>query len=286
MSKLLERTVDAATERLVLLAPDGKLPSAFGRVETDPGFRSRLLHDMQRMRGRVYVEDGAVNPRELTADGRHHTAQDDRGWHILTLDGQGQVAGCAWFLEHGPNVEPGDLRIRHCPLGRQVGWRARLRKAVGREIGRARQQGLGYVEVGGWAVSKVGHIATDGLLLALAGYGLGRLHGGVLGLTTATVRHCSSTILRRIGGSGLEADGVAIPSYFDPQYQCEMEILQFDSRMPNPRYERLIERLSERLSDVLVLTASDPSRVPAARGQAWSETLGGFSESPSIALAS
>jgi hypothetical protein len=175
------------------------------------------------------------------------------------VDPKGEVTGCAWYLEHTDRVRLQDLRVNRCPLAQSIGWRTVLKRAIAAETTRAREAGLGYVEVGGWAVSRFGQIAAEGLLLALAGYSLGRLHGGVLGLTTATVRHCSSTILRRIGGRSLESLGVTLPSYFDPHYRCEMEILQFDSRVPDSRYERLIERLTERLANVPVLTSLDPS---------------------------
>src|SRR5579872_5624370 len=58
-----------------------------------------LLAEMQRFRGRVYASDGAVRASELTADGRHRLAVDDRSWHILSLNDQGQVCGCLRYVE-------------------------------------------------------------------------------------------------------------------------------------------------------------------------------------------
>ena len=83
--------------------------------------------------------------------------------------------------------------------------------------------------------------------------------GGALGLTTATVRHCSSTILRRIGGRRLEVDGMVVPPYYDPRYKCEMELLRFDSRRPSAKYADMIDRLGEKLASVHVIAASDPA---------------------------
>ena len=120
MSKLLERAVASAAERMVLLVPDGRLSYGVGHVEADAGLHTQLLHDMQRMRAHAYLADGAIVPSQLTADGRHQTPQDDRAWHILTLDARGQVAGCAWFLEHAPDVTVSDLRVRRCPLTKLV----------------------------------------------------------------------------------------------------------------------------------------------------------------------
>jgi hypothetical protein len=94
-------------------------------------------------------------------------------------------------------------------------------------------------------------------MLALAGYSLGRIRGGCLGITTATVRHCSSSILRRLGGATLEADGVTVPRYYDPRYRCDMEVLRFDSRNPNTKYLHLIELLREKLANALVAVMPD-----------------------------
>jgi hypothetical protein len=90
-------------------------------------------------------------------------------------------------------------------------------------------------------------------------FSLARLLGGCIGVTTATRRHCSASILRRIGGQTLHANGVGIPPYFDPRYDCEMEILRFDSTTPNPRFERWIEELKYHLSAVPVIGESYPS---------------------------
>src|SRR5262249_12684176 len=107
-----------------------------------------------------------------------------------------------------------------------------------------------------------GRWSSEGLVLALAGYSLGRLLGGALGITTATVRHCSSTILRRLGGSHLEWNGRPIPSYYDARYKCEMELLRFDSRQPNAKYNHLVDVLRNRLTQALVIVSGRPA-VPA-----------------------
>ena len=79
------------------------------------------------------------------------------------------------------------------------------------------------------------------------------LEDSLLGITTATARHGSSTILRRIGGKHLEVDGVTVPAYYDPNYRCEMEVLRFDSRAPNARVSDGVEMLREKLTQVLVI---------------------------------
>jgi hypothetical protein len=202
----------------------------------------------------VYLDDGAIRPHQLTRDGRHRTSEDDRAWHLLILD-RGRVTACMWYLEHEDARSIEELRVVSCPLVAAGGEAQAARKAIDAELTRARRHQLRYVELGGWAVAREHRHTGEGLLLALAAYGLGRAVGGALGLTTATVRHASSAILRRLGGSSLEIDGTAVPSYYDDRYGCEMELLRFDSRHPNPKYRPLIDELERRLESAPVLAS-------------------------------
>jgi hypothetical protein len=257
MLKLLERNIEAVENRLVLLAPSHtSVPDGFRNVMFDSRRHRQFVREMQFLRGSIYLEDGALKHEELSADGLHQTPEDERSWHLLMLGRDGGVNACVWYLEHPTTASLENLRIRNCPLARTGAWSQTLRDAVASEIARARQNHLRYAEVGGWAVSQRCRCTSEGLVLALAAYSLGRRLGGALGITTATVRHSSSTILRRLGGSHLEVGGTVVPSYFDPKYNCEMELLRFDSRQPNAKYAWLIESLRNRLNDVAVL-ASD-----------------------------
>jgi hypothetical protein len=257
MLRLLERNIASVEERLVLLAPPHMpVPDSFRNVTVDSARHKQLLREMQHLRGSIYLQDGAVDREQLSRDGLHRTPEDDRSWHLLMLNKDRRVSSCAWYMEHDDTARFEQLRVRNCPLARVEGWREKLWHAVESELARARQHRLRYAEVGGWAVAKESRCTSEGLLLALAAYSLGRTLGGALGLTTATVRHSSSTILKRLGGAYLEADGAAVPSYYDPKYKCEMELLRFDSRRPNTKYASLIERLGSKLANVSVVAST------------------------------
>jgi len=261
VNRLLHRRIARVESRLLLLAPGhASVPRTFGQLEVDEVRHGELLRDIQRLRGRIYVQEGAIERHQLTVDGRHQTPEDERSWHLVMLDKVGRVAACVWYLAHTSDVPAARLRVRQCPLARQPMWRETLWGAVESELAQARREGLGYAEVGGWAVTESSRFTSEGLVLALAGYSLGRLLGGTLGLTTATVRHSSSTILRRLGGSDLRLGDRTIPAYYDPHYDCEMELLRFDSRHPSPRYASLVDMLKEKLSDVVVVTRHDRHR--------------------------
>jgi hypothetical protein len=256
MLRLLERNIRSIDQRLVLLAPsDVSIPDAFRNVAHDPDRHRQLVREMQIMRGGIYLRDGAVERRHLSPDGVHRTPEDEKSWHLLMTNREQHVSSCAWYLQHENTIAIDRLRIRNCPLAQEPESRRTLWRAVGSELAQAQRDHLHYAEVGGWAVTEESRCTSEGLVLALAAYSLGRLCGGTLGITTATVRHCSSTILRRIGGAPLEADGTAIPQYYDPTYRCSMELLRFDSRRPSAKFRAVIERLEEMLSIVPVVTA-------------------------------
>lgn len=263
MLRLLERNIASVDERLVLLAPpQAMIPPHFRNVTFDPDRHRSLVREMQRLRGSVYLAEGNVRHDQLTSDGLHETPEDARSWHLLMKDRHGRVSSCAWYLEHEHTTSIQSLRVRSCPLAQQDGWRERLRIAVESELERARRHRLRYAEVGGWAVARERRCTSEGLVLALAAYGLCRTLGGALGITTANVKHSSSSILRRLGGSYLEVLGAAIPAYYDARYNADIEILRFDSRRPSAKYAGLIEMLSTRFVNVSVF-ASVPAHLPA-----------------------
>ena len=263
MLKLLERNIASIEARLVFVAPPGaELAGAFRHVDVNPALHSQLVDDVQTLRGHVYLEDGAITSTQLV-DGRHKTPEDARSWHLLALNRHREISACAWYLQHEGFTTLQSLRVRNCPLAKIVGVSERFKSAIDAELQRARSENLQYAEVGGWAVSKDSRCTSEGLLLALAAYSLGKIAGGALGLTTATVRHASSAILRRLGGSHLEVGGRTVPPYYDPRYKCEMELLRFDSRRPDPKYAPLIDLLAGRLRDVLVVASRVDSGRPA-----------------------
>jgi hypothetical protein len=199
---------------------------------------------MQRFRGMVYSRDGAVQTSELTADGRHKLAVDERSWHVLSLDRDNRVCACLRYLDETRASGFDDLWIRHAALSRLPALGRKFRGAVECGMRAARRLGMGFGEVGGWAVAEAHRCTVEPLRIILATYGLLRLLGGAMGVATATFRHESAPILRRIGLTSLVSGGEELPPYFDPRYGCRMEVLQFDSRRPKAKYEHWVRELA------------------------------------------
>lgn len=248
----ITRGSKANGRRLVLLAP----PSV--NVVTD-GLRAAehlqyddLLAGMQRLRGGVYLKDGAIRESQLTEDGRHIVPADRSGWHVLLVEGRNTVKGCARYVSYPEHASFGWLGVSRSPLAMSDHWSLIFRHAVEQEMSAARRQGLSYVEVGGWALDDNLRCTTEALHIALACYALADALGGCIGISTVTWRHGSSTILRRIGGRPLGIAGIELPPYFDSSYDCQMEVLRFDSRELNPRYEEMAATLGEDLIGTVV----------------------------------
>ena len=243
-----------AQSRFVVLAPHRNSESRiFRNLEYDNGWYDGLLADMQRLRGRVYLNDGAIRAEELTSDGRHTITIDESSWHVLALDAKDRVFACLRYLDENRASRFDDLWVRHAAITKSPMLGRSFRHAVESEMENARRLDLRFGEVGGWAASPDYHRTIEPVRIILAAYGLLGLLGGCAGVATATMRHGSAHILRRIGLSPLAHGGNELPAYYDPYYRCEMEVLRFDSRRPNPKYRGAISELTSILAESPVI---------------------------------
>lgn len=250
---------DRAKTRFAVLCPaNSTAAGVFRDIESNRSQYDDLMAEMQRLRGAVYLRDGALQRSDLTADGRHLSIIDERSWHVLSLDRNNRICACLRYFDESWARGFDDLWIRHAALSRapELGWQ--FRGAVENGMRSARDIGMGFGEVGGWAVAEAHRCTFEPLRIVLASYGLGRLLGGAVGLVTATFRHDSAPILRRIGLKSLVSGGKELPRYFDPAYGCDMEVLQFDSRRPAPKYEDTVTALMEILRTSLVICREAP----------------------------
>ena len=253
------RLLQGSPRELVVLAPSTTdIPPHFTNVRTDAARYDKLLDKMQMLRGSVYLQDGAIQSNELS-DQRHRLEVDDRSWHLLILDSTGGVCGCARYREHPGEADFSHLSVSRSALASCSEWGDRFRSSVDAELALSRSFAVPYVELGGWALLQSVRCTTEALRLALSTYGLAQALGGGVGISTATSRNSSALILRRLGGQPLEYKRRQVPSYYDPQFRCEMEVLRFYSWAPNPRYTDWIAEIKSKLRNVPVLTkgASD-----------------------------
>ena len=255
---------------MMLLAPAGAaVPGNFQAVNVNAHHHTGLLQQLQRLRGGVYLRDGAITHDDLTRDGRHVQEADDLSWHVVSLQEDGSVAACARLQAHVPDCSPAGLGVWSSALARSAAWSDRLWKALDADLALARLRNVHYIEFGGWAVGDEWRGTSMALTTAMATYALGECVGGFVGVTTATVRHCSSRMMRKLGGHSFTAEGGAsVPSYFDDRYGCEMELLRFDSKRPTQRYGARVEDVVRSLLRMPVVCSDSAGAVfDAAMGR-------------------
>lgn len=210
---------------------------------------------MQRLRGLIYLEDGALSESALTSDGRHESAFDPGSWHLLTVDGAGRVLGCLRYFR--PNLSRFNrFNMRRAALLKARTWCPQLHQAIRSELAGAKRAGLSYIEVGGWALAHELRGTTEALRGVLATYAWSQHIGGAVGLCTATERNSSRMILKRLGGQPLEVAGEHALPYYDQEYRCHMELLRFDSREPNEKYRNSIESMRQHFAEIPVVCAA------------------------------
>jgi hypothetical protein len=266
------KLVSSGSRQWVLLAPAQRvIPASLTGFQVNSRQRQALLHEMQELRGRTYVEDGAIQPYQLK-NGRHCLDTDEDSWHLLILDERRHVRGCIRCLEHSADIDHRKLAVSRSALARSIEWGWPLENAVRTELALARRQDYSVVELGGLALDREIRGTTEALRLALAMYALCEQLGGAVGLSTVTQRHCSASILRRIGGLPLEAHGLQLPSYFDPAYDCQMEVMRFYSWEPNPRYRIWVDDIKAELGEIPVFAT--PQGEPNFAHLAYAASLG------------
>jgi hypothetical protein len=263
----------------VLIAPPGSDASRyFANVAPAASFPSDIVEELQRFRGNFYYADGALQASDLTPDGRHYQAIDLQSWHLLSLDAAGNIMSCArYYAPENPKFETSSAA--RSSLAATQEWRAKLKIAIEEAILSAQQRGMKFAELGGWCVSINCRNSREVLRTVLSMFALGKILGGTLALSTATKRHASSEILRRLGGYALEAKGTVLPSYFEPLYRCEMELLAFDSSIPAPKYAHQVQAYCTQMQGSLeVLQMADTASTTSASLLSLSNHLESFQQ--------
>ena len=258
--------------KFVLLAPRHGRTGTTKNVVRKTSLHQKFLAGAQQLRGRIYVADGAVRDCDLTADGRHLHSADEASWHILTVDAWDRVTSCLRYFAHDSGVSFAELAISRSGIAQSD----EVRQGIQEELDLANRRGFSYVELGGWAISESLRCTTQAISTLVTVYALSQMLGGAQGLSTATTRHHSSSILKRMGGAALRSHGKEISPYYDPQYGCEMELLRFDSTSPNGRYTSCIRECSSALGELPVITQEKIDRCSADLRQwagAFSETI-------------
>jgi hypothetical protein len=238
------------------------LPAVFRNPCPDRLFYEATIAEIQRFRGRVYLEDGAIAASALDGQQRHFSDWDYRSWHLFILDPQTEICGCMRITSFRP-LHHSELKLFELIQRMDAARGGRYAAALQSILNDNQALGLKTSEIGGWAVTETLRNTSKAMLLASAVWSLAQIVGRHVGFASATQRNRSAEILRRLGGSRLRHQGVELPPFFDGAYGCDMEILTFDSEKPAPEYEPTVVDLRDFLVNALVLSSQPSSNDPA-----------------------
>ena len=174
---------------------------------------------------------------------------DEESWHLLLdQNDSDKVVGCARYLLHSNAIGFDELSISRTVLAADPVAGPSIRRMIEADIQVARRDGLGYVEVDGWAVMKKWRRSRAALDILAGSYALGELWGGCLGICTATFRHGSASIIRRFSGSTSEGQEGPFTVYYDPHYECPIELLRLSNHPAIP-YAGFVDSVKKKLLD-------------------------------------
>jgi hypothetical protein len=247
-----------------IIAPFGKpAPPVFRHPCPDRDFYKSAIAEIQRFRGRVYLEERAIPASALDEEERHFSEYDYRSWHLFILNQEIQVCGCLRATSLRA-VDYSELKLHELIERMEPDKAVAYASAVQAVVDENKKRGVGTGEIGGWAIAKDLRFTSKAMLLASACWSLGRILNDHVGFAQATLRNNSALILRRLGGSPLSYQGAELPTFFDPHYGCDMEILTFDPSKAAFEHERTINDLKDFLVNALVIstTSSEPEPSP------------------------
>ncbi len=224
-----------------ILAPSrGEIPNTLEQSALASRLHSDLMFDLQLLRGEVYREYAGI-AATLQPDGRHWHQLDDPSWHVILQNADARILGCARYRPNITNFEQlicSKAAVAVSPVTGPI-----FRSAFMQEQAKARARGLHYGEASAWAMGADSRCSTAAVNIALMSFALAELLGGGLGLTTASTRHQASSILRRLGGSPF----ANFEPYYEPMFDCSIELLQFDIASFKDRYKAKLEEMKAEL---------------------------------------
>jgi hypothetical protein len=133
-------------------------------------------------------------------------------------------------------------------------------------------KGFHFVEAGGWALDESIRHTMEAFRLALGAFAWSGLTGGAIGITTATFRHHSADILRKLGGRPIYDGSTELPRYYDSQYDCDMQILSFETGGYAPRFHSAVVQQTRQLAkSALICSTPAAFRTFFPQQFTWSE---------------
>lgn len=249
--------------KFVILAPEEGCVSGLIPKADDGAYvrYDRLIGEMQRLRGRIALNESAIADSVLDHSGRYLMPGDEKSWHLLRVrEDVNKIVGCVRVLVHRELVTFPQLRIAGSSVARCPVWGPQVRKAVESDLAHARRSGTKIIEPGGWVVDEDYRGTAEALSLAVGAFAWGKIIRASIAYVTATEKNGSSAMLRRLGGHRLGTTPNRIPRYFEPAWGCNAELLRFDPYSLNPRFMSPLASVKQQLLAAAVICRANPGK--------------------------
>jgi len=213
----------------------------------------RYLGDLQRLRARIYLADGAIQHSSVDSEGRHNSTHDADSWHILAVDAAEDVVGCirvspvdirSW--KKRPRLRQIDEALARMPQEKHLAYRLEINKFLCTLALESPMKNRYVLVTGGWAIAEDWRSSALGLQLALAPYALGRLIDYCGGLFVASERNNSHRILSKLGNIALHPRQEK-SMFFDSNYGCRVGFLGARHDGVRPHFLNQIDHLERSL---------------------------------------
>ncbi|GAA4412991.1 hypothetical protein GCM10023187_40760 [Nibrella viscosa] len=238
---------------LSLIAPyAGALPIVASMPTTDA--YEQTIAEIQRFRGRIYVQDQAIPASALDRSGRHYTKLDYASYHVIIRNQEGAITGVMRIPTYVSGAAVWFLQLYHVLERMEPGQKALYSFAIQHFIDQSASKYPFIVEPGGWAVDRQISEKLTGTVLAASCWAFCQLIGGAVAVATATVKHNAADLLRMMGGINC-LQGTTNARFFDSFHQCELELIFFQSDKINPRFAAMVEAIKEQWQQREVVAA-------------------------------
>lgn len=229
--------------RLCILPPKDHC-AACGRkcIYNSEDYDARLAR-IRRLRGKVFLADGAVTQEHLDESGSYHTSLDHRAWHIYLAGNDGEVPACCTLMLHRNVVEVQELRISELLCHIQDDRRGLYESAIQSLIREAARLNVGFGEAAAWAIDQKFRNHCASMMMIIASWPLYQTLGNAIIIGAPTSRHHTSSIEKRMGGFPLALQGSPLGPFHDAPHGCDMEFVWFDSQRPLSRFAQIISEM-------------------------------------------
>jgi hypothetical protein len=222
-------------------------PRAGSALFPTPPDYNAVLGSIQRLRGSVYLEDGALPISAVEPDGRHLSELDEMSYHLTLWNGK--VEGCLRLTPY-PHSYPAENYKVFELIRRMPGVQAKIYAAAFKNcLAEWQAKGFQLGETGGLAIAGMYRMNAVSMIIPLAGWSLSRIKKRLVCIASATERNGSAEILRRLGGWRIKHEGVELPPFFDSAYGCDMEFIAFNSETLNPKFEASVTGIQELMAE-------------------------------------